>query len=106
MRTLIGFTLGTITGLIILSLFAPKQTVVEYQTEVFTRTVIDEQITSIDLEELRTRIDDLDEQLYTECVEAIHRKTGDPKQGIINLVERHYEGNACRAADEALNGLW
>lgn len=104
MRYAAAATAGAISAWAIITLTANPQ--IEYHTQVVERIRVNEVLTTIDLDDLRHEIDDLDEQLYTECVEVIHRKTGDPKAGIINLVERHYEGNACRAADEALNGLW
>ena len=79
---------------------------VEYHTEVVERIVIDEQLTTLDLEQLRDDIDNLEEQLYEECVHFIARHTDDPVQGIRNYVDRHYDGDACRAAAEVQRGEW
>ena len=79
---------------------------VEYNTEVVERIVIDEQLTTLDLEQLRDDIDSLDDQLYDECVHIIARHTHDRVQGIRNYVDRHYDGDACKAAAEVQRGDW
>lgn len=79
---------------------------VEYRTQVIERTVIDEEVRMVDLEELREQIAGLDADLYEECVHVIARHTDDPIQGIRNHVDRHYDGDACRAAAEAQRGEW
>ena len=83
----------------------PSPTVV-YQTEVRERLITQDVITTLDLEDLKEQLAELDEQLYLECVEVIVRHTGDPRAGVIRHIERHYQGEACRAADEALRGEW
>lgn len=79
---------------------------VHYQTEVIERIVIDEQLTTLDLDQLRDQIGTLEADLYEECVHVIARHTDDPLQGIRNHVDRHYDGDACRAAAEAQRGRW
>ena len=75
-------------------------------TEIFVRTEIEEVLTTIDLEELKDSIKELDEQLHEECLFVIHHHTGDPVEGLRHYVDRHYDGNACQAADEAARGEW
>jgi len=82
------------------------QPTVIYQTEVRERIITQDVITTLDLEDLKQQLAELDEQLYLECVEVIVRHTGDPRAGVIRHIERHYQGEACRAADEALSGNW
>ncbi|HEY7821749.1 MAG TPA: hypothetical protein VIG24_02890 [Acidimicrobiia bacterium] len=79
---------------------------IQYETEVIERTVVDEKLTTIDLEQLRHQVDDLNEQLDDECVLMIARRTGDPEAGIRHHVDRHYDGDACKAAEEAMSGDW
>lgn len=104
MKTLLGFTFGIVIGLIAITYMVPKQT--EYITVHRTQVIEREVLTTVDIEALKEQIEDLDDQLYIECVNVIERETGDPKAGIIQHVERHYQGNACKAADEALRGEW
>ena len=100
MRALIGFTFGIVIALIGVSYLVPAQTV--YTTEVLEREIV----TTLDLEELRQQLDTLDGELFVECINIIERHTNDPRPGIIHHVERHYQGDACKAADEAMHGNW
>jgi hypothetical protein len=100
MRALIGFTFGIVIALIGVTYLVPAQTV--YTTEVIEREIV----TTLDLEELRQQVDTLDGELFVECINIIERHTQDPRPGIIHHVERHYEGDACKAADEAMHGNW
>jgi hypothetical protein len=100
MRALIGFTFGIVIALIGVTYLVPAQTV--YTTEVIEREIV----TTLDLEELRQQIDTLDGELFVECINIIERHSNDPRAGIIHHVERHYEGDACKAADEAMHGNW
>jgi hypothetical protein len=69
------------------------ESTIVYQTEVVERIVV---ITS----------DELDKQLEDECVAIIVRLTGDPAPGVRHLIDRHYQGDACQAAHEAIRGEW
>ena len=100
MRALIGFTFGIVIALIGVTYLVPAQTV--YTTEVIEREVV----TTLDVEELRQQVDTLDGELFVECINIIERYTNDPRPGIIHHVERHYQGDACKAADEAMHGNW
>ena len=100
MRALIGFTFGIVIALIGVTYLVPAQTV--YTTEVIEREIV----TTLDLEELRQQVDTLDGELFVECINIIERHTNDPRPGIIHHVERHYQGDACKAADEAMHGNW
>jgi transcriptional regulator of met regulon len=77
-----------------------------YQVQVIERTVVDEVLTTLDLEELRDQINNLKGDLNYECLLIIERHTGDPLPGIQHLVDRHYNGDACKAAEEAARGHW
>jgi hypothetical protein len=63
------------------------------ETEIVERTVI---LSSIDI----------DKQLADECIAIIVRLSGDPEAGVRHLVERHYNDDACHAAQEAISGNW
>jgi hypothetical protein len=106
MNTLIGFTFGTIAGLIAITLILPKQTVIEHQTEYVIQTVVHEKVAVLEFDELRDQITNLTDDLYQECLKVIERHTDDPMPGIIRHVDRHYQGDSCLAADEAIRGGW
>ena len=105
MRLVTAAAAGAISALIVVTIVKPEPTVI-YQTEVRERLITQDVITTLDLEDLKEQMAELDEQLYLECVEVIIRHTGDPRAGVIRHIERHYQGDACRAADEALSGGW
>jgi hypothetical protein len=105
MRLVTAAAAGAIAALIVVTIVKPEPTVI-YQTEVRERLITQDVITTLDLEDLKEQMAELDEQLYLECVEVIIRHTGDPRAGVIRHIERHYQGDACRAADEALSGGW
>ena len=104
MRALIGFTFGIVIAMIGITYVLPGQTeyVTVYSTEVIEREIL----TTLDLDELAQQIEQLDGELYLECINIIERQTQDPRPGIIQHVERHYQGDACKAADEAMHGNW
>jgi serine/threonine protein kinase HipA of HipAB toxin-antitoxin module len=95
---------GVAATLVVVTLLSEPKTI--YETEVIERVHVEEVLTTIDLEELKDSIKELDEQLYEECLFVIHQHTGDPLEGLRHYVDRHYDGNACRAADEAARGEW
>jgi hypothetical protein len=95
---------GAAATLALVTLLSEPETI--YETEVIERVQVEEVLTTIDLEELKDNIKELDEQLYEECLFVIHQHTGDPLEGLRHHVDRHYDGNACRAADEAARGEW
>ena len=80
----------------------PPNIVTEYRTQ----TITHRETIYTDLNELQQQIEQLDHDLNEECIHIIHQQTGDPKPGIRHLIERHYNGNACTAAQEALAGDW
>ena len=104
MKHLAAALAGAAITLAIVTLTIKPDTI--YQTEVIERVQVEEVLTTLDLEELKDNIKELDEQLYEECLFVIHRHTGDPIEGLRHYVDRHYDGNACRAADEAARGAW
>ena len=91
-----------LTAVVIVAIYETREpnTVTEYQVEVHQQTVY------TDLDDLRQDFADTAEQLRQECLYIIERQTGDPMAGIIHHVDRHYQGDACRAADEVLRGEW
>ena len=91
-----------LTALVIVTIYETRQpdTITEYQVEVHQQTVY------TDLDDLRQDFADTAEQLRQECLYIIERQTGDPMAGIIHHIDRHYQGDACRAADEVLRGEW
>ena len=105
MRLATAAASGAIAALIVVTIIKPQPTVI-YQTEVRERLITQDVLTTLELEDLKEQMAELDEQLYIECVEVIIRHTGDPRAGVIRHIERHYQGDACRAADEALRGEW
>ena len=98
------FATAAITALIVIAIYQnrPPETVTQYQTEVITRT----ETVYTDLDELRDAFARTAKELRQECLYIIERHTGDPMPGIINLIDRHYQGDACQAADEVLRGEW
>ena len=95
---------GAAATLALVTLVSEPETI--YKTEVIERVQVEQVLTTIDLEELKDSIKELDEQLYDECLFVIHQHTGDPVEGLRHYVDRHYDGDACRAADEAARGEW
>ena len=91
-----------LTALVVVTIYETREpeTITEYQVEVYQQTVY------TDLDDLREAFAETAEQLRQECLYIIERQTGDPMPGIINLVDRHYQGDARRAADEVLAGEW
>ena len=93
-----------LTAVVIVAIYETREpnTVIEYHVEVIERT----ETVYTDLDDLREAFAETAEQLRQECLYIIERQTGDPMAGIINLIDRHYQGDACRAADEVLRGEW
>ena len=91
-----------LTATIIIAIYETRtpETITETKVEVITETVY------TDLDDLREAVARTAEELRQECLYIIERQTGDPMPGIINLIDRQYQGDACRAADEVLRGEW
>jgi serine/threonine protein kinase HipA of HipAB toxin-antitoxin module len=104
MKQALAALAGAAATLVLVTLLSEPETI--YETEVIERVQVEQVLTTIDLEELKANIEELDEQLYEECLFVIHQHTGDPLEGLRHYVDRHYDGNACRAADEAARGEW
>lgn len=105
MTHLLAFAYGVIITLITVTyLITPTDTI--HHVQVIERTRTEHVTTTLDLEDLKSQIADINDDLYAECINIIERHTGDPRAGIIIHVERHYQGNACQAADEATSGSW
>jgi len=103
MRHLFGFTMGILFALIAATYLTPQQThTIETVTVVQDRIIIEEIMTTIDLDRIRDTnyIDrDLEEQLLMECVYALHGATGDNLAGAILYIEKHWQGDACAALE-------
>ena len=95
-----------LTAAIIIAIYETRtpETVVQHDVQVITETKTETVHT--DLDDLRAAFAQTAEELRRECLYIIERQTGDPMPGIIHHVDRHYQGDACRAADEALAGGW
>jgi hypothetical protein len=110
MRHLFAFTMGTLVTLIAATYLAPQPThTTETITEVRDRIIIEEVMTTIDLDRIRntSRIDpELEEQLLMECVYAIHEATGDNLAGAILYIERYWQGDACAALEHYHTHAW
>ena len=90
------------TATLIIAIYENRtpETITEHKVEVITQTVY------TDLDDLREAFAQTAEELRQECLYIIERQTGDPMAGIIHHIDRHYQGDACRAADEVLSGAW
>jgi hypothetical protein len=95
-----------LTAAIIIAIYETRtpDTTVQHDVQVITETKTETVYT--DLDDLREAFARTAEELRSECLYIIQRTTGDPMPGIIHHVDRHYQGDACRAADEAINGGW
>ena len=93
MRATIAAAAGAAAAVIIMTLTSQTQPTPTVETQVIERTVV-------------LMSEDLDKQLNDECVAIVVRMSGDPEPGVRRLIERHYEGDACHAAQKALNGDW
>jgi hypothetical protein len=105
MRHAIAATAGALAVIAIYTLNPPEPTVV-YITEEIETVEYRERLRIVEFEELRLGFIDLETELNEGCIDIIEHMTGDPRQGIINLVDRHYQGDACNAAEEAIRGEW
>jgi hypothetical protein len=92
MKATLAAAAATLATIAITNLTTPEPDIV-YQTEVVERTIV-------------LTVEQLDEDLADECIAIIVRLTGDPAPGVRNLIDRHYDGDACKAAQEAIRGDW
>lgn len=108
MNTILGFTYGIILTLIATTylIAPPPEPVTVHDIQIIERTRTEHVTTTLDLEQLKSQIAGINDDLHAECINIIERHTGDPKAGIIIHVERHYQGDACQAADQAIHGRW
>ena len=104
MRLIIGFTFGTISTLLAVTYLMPGQT--HTQTIVETRTVTNEIITTLDLEQLKEQVDGITQELHDECIRVLERTSDLPTPMIEQYIDRHYQGDACTAADEVWSRGW
>jgi hypothetical protein len=107
MKLIAAFAAGaTLTALAMTQLTPEPDIQVITNTEIVERTIIEQVMTTLDIEHVREQAAQLEQLLHAECILAIHWRTGDPIAGIEHLVTRHYAGDACKAAEEALNDRW
>jgi len=109
MRSVITFTAGVIAALIGATYLAPGQTHYETVTVHQDKIVVEQVMTTIDLDRIRDTgaIDpDLDEQLLYECAMAIQRQTTEPLAGIVLYTERWWHGDACAAYEHQVRHGW
>ena len=104
MKTIIGFTAGVIVTLLGLSYAAPGQTHTE--TIIETKVITNEVKTTLDIEELRQSFAGLAQELRDECIRVLERTSDLPLPMIEAYVDRHYQGDACAAADEVWARGW
>jgi hypothetical protein len=95
-----------LTAAIIIAIYETRTPDTTVQHDVQVITEIKTETVYTDLDDLREAFARTAEELRSECLYIIQRTTGDPMPGIIHHVDRHYQGDACRAADEAINGGW
>jgi len=86
----------------------PWQTDTEYVTETFTETIVEQVMTTVDLDRLRDvpAKTNVDEQLDYECTIALQRLTDEPLMGIILYLEEHWHGDACAAYEHQVLHGW
>jgi hypothetical protein len=110
MSRFLAFTFGAVLALLGASYLIPGQThTVDYQIITRDRIIIEEVMTTLDLEHIRdtTAVDpDLEEQLLAECVYAIARTAVEPMQGIIYYIEKYWSGDACAAYEHLQTHGW
>jgi hypothetical protein len=91
-----------IVGIVLGYLLQPEphtETVTVIQTETIVEQV---PAKAIDVLNLLRRLDikpdpDQDDETNAQCAYALQRMTDEPLQGIINYVERQYQGDSCAA---------
>ena len=93
MRATIAAAAGAMAAVLVMTVTSTNQPTPTPEVQVIERTVV-------------LMSEDLDKQLDDECVAITVRITGDPEPGVRRLIERHYNGQACDAAHEALSGNW
>jgi hypothetical protein len=107
MRSLIAAAIGsTVTAAIMLTLTPEPQ--VRHHTEVRDRIVVDQVITTIDLDRIRdtSAATDLEPQLLAECAYAIQRHTEEPLAGIIYYADRYWQADTCAAYEHLMVHGW
>jgi len=109
MKVLIGFTAGVLAGLVALTYLAPGQTQYETLTVYKDRVIVEQVMTTIDLDRIRDTQaihPDLDEQLLYECAMALQRQTSEPLAGIVLYIQRYWQGDSCAAFDHQVRHGW
>jgi hypothetical protein len=109
MNTILGFTAGVITTMLLaVHIISPTHTITRDQPVIIrnTTTVIDTD-RIIDLLRNTTNTNqDLDDDLYVECLLTIERHTHDPLEGIVHYIHRYWHGDACAAAAHQAEHGW
>jgi hypothetical protein len=107
MRTVISFAAG-FTIALLLAASAAENATVQHDVQLIERTIIDQVITTIDLDRIRdtSAASDVDDMLNSECAHAIQRLTDEPLAGIVIYVERYWHGDSCAAYDHHVKHGW
>jgi hypothetical protein len=79
-----------------------------YQVQVIERTVVEQVMTTIDLDRIRdtSAATDHEPQLLAECAYAIQRHTDEPLAGIIHYAERYWQADTCAAYEHLMVHGW
>jgi hypothetical protein len=101
-----------IVGIIVGYLLQPEPHT-ETVTVIETETIVEQvPAKAIDVRDLLMRLDikpdpDQDDEANSQCAYALQRMTDEPLQGIINYVERQYQGDSCAAYQhQAIHGYY
>jgi carbamoylphosphate synthase large subunit len=106
MKTIAAFAIGAALTWTITHNQTQPEPEVHVITEVEERLITHEILTTLDIEEVREQVAELEQLLHDECIAIIHWRTEDPIAGIEHHVNRHYNGDACQAAEDALHDRW
>ena len=104
-RTSAALLAGSAVTLLITT---PWQTNTDYVTETFTETIVEQVMTTVDLDQLRDVPDQspVDDELNYECTIALQRLTDEPLMGIILYLQEHWHGDACAAYEHQVLHGW
>ena len=104
-RTAAAVLAGSAVTLLITT---PWQTDTKYVTETFTETIVEQVMTTVDLDRLRDvpAQSTVDDELNYECTIALQRLTDEPLMGIMLYLEEHWHGDACAAYEHQVLHGW
>jgi hypothetical protein len=79
-----------------------EPTVVVQETVIHETIIIEEIITTLDLDQMRDTLQidpTLEDELLAQCTYILLEETSDPMAGVIHYLERYWQGDACAALD-------